>query len=76
MAVTEPESTGRLRDRTRHSMTVYMTLLYPVFLTTTLLGRMLPGQSHKPSATAQRLSIFAEAAHKTHSVVPWFFVHG
>ncbi len=63
------------RDRARHSMMVYMTLIYPVFLAVAVLGRLIPGLSRRTKGTP-RLSVFAEARDQTQSIVPWFFVHG
>ena len=72
MALVKMNSSADLRDRDRQSMIAYEALIYPVFLVVAMLGRLLPRAGSKALV---RPSAFAEAADRTQSVVPWFFVH-
>ncbi|WP_353257029.1 hypothetical protein [Hyphomonas sp.] len=72
MALVKMDTSSDLRDRDRQAMIAYEALIYPVFLIVAMLGRLLPRSGSKARA---RPSAFAEAADRTQSVVPWFFVH-
>ena len=72
MALVKMNASADPRDRDRQSMIAYEALIYPVFLIAAMLGRLLPRSG---SEARGRPSAFAEAADRTQSVVPWFFVH-
>lgn len=66
----------RPRERVQKSMIVYVALIYPVFLAIALAGRIMPLAKPRNTSAPPRQSVFSEAADRTQSVVPWFFVHG
>ncbi len=72
MALVKYDPSEFPRDRDRQSMIAYEALIFPVFLIAVTLGRLLPRSGSKAQASR---SAFAEAAERTESVVPWFFVH-
>ncbi len=72
MALIKMNAAPDPRDSDRQAMIAYESLIYPVFLIVAMLGRLLPRAGSK---TRARPSTFAEAADRTQSVVPWFFVH-
>lgn len=74
MALVKNQTADHPRDRDRDAMIAYEALIYPVFLITAMLRRVLPSSGLKAQAGV-RPSAFAEAADLTRSVVPWFFVH-
>jgi hypothetical protein len=72
MALVKFQTADHPRDRDRDAMIAYEALIYPVFLVVAMLGRLLPRSGSKARV---RPSAFTEAADRTQSVVPWFFVH-
>jgi hypothetical protein len=72
MALVKFQTADHHLDRDRDAMIAYEALIYPVFLVVAMLGRLLPRAGSKARA---RPSAFAEAADRTQSVVPWFFVY-
>jgi hypothetical protein len=70
MALVKADTAPHPRDHDRQAMIAYEALIYPVFLVIAMLGRLLPRRSD-----GGRMSVFAEAADRTQSIVPWFFVH-
>lgn len=76
MALARSGIPDRPRERAQKSMIVYVALIYPVFLAIAFVGRIMPIARPRNTSAPPRQSVFSEAADKTQSVVPWFFVHG
>lgn len=71
MALVKIDASPDSRDSDRQAMIAYEALIYPVFLIFAMLGRLMPRSGADGRA---RQSAFAEAADRTESIVPWFFV--
>jgi hypothetical protein len=69
MALVKIDASPDSRDSDRQAMIAYEALIYPVFLIAAMLSRLVP---HGKAGARQ--SAFAEAADRTESIVPWFFV--
>ncbi len=76
MALVRTGFPDRPRERAQKSMIVYVALIYPLFLAIALVGRVMPVTKPRHISAMPRQSVFSEAADRTQSVVPWFFVHG
>lgn len=60
------------RERDKRSMAMMERILFPVFFSVALVGRLFP--DNRLRARCKGESLVSEASDLTHSVVPWFFV--
>lgn len=75
MSLADHRTTARPRVTERWEFRALVVVTYPLFLTVTLLSRLLPTRLRfMPTSVGGRMSVFAEARAAAHTTLPFAFM--